>query len=213
MALSQKGKSGQWEIQADKAGVTLLIDWSETYDSYLNASVFSIDKIQGKSSKYRGYSYFLDGHISVDGTAIASFSSAEQTNYLYWGNLNTYEDMQVQNGGTNVPFESERIAHSKEGLRTINVVISITGISTKSGIESGWVVSLSEDIELTPIYTGIQDLLSIPIATVFMLNGSVVFPIYSRKVVGITYRPGGDVDDSAVLGTGILGTMILGKGG
>ena len=185
MSLSQKGKSGQWEILANKAGVTLLIDWSETYDSALNVSVISIDRIQGKSSKFYGVSYFLDGGIYIDNQAVAEFSSATQTNYLYWGKTNTYADMRVQKGGLNVPFETENITHSAEGLKTVRISISLTGNTTRTGVESGWIAELDQDIELTKIYTGIEDLVSVPLRTVFFLDGKVVFPIYSRKAHGI----------------------------
>lgn len=213
MALSQKGKSGQWEIKANKTGVTLLIDWSETYDSDLNASVVSIDRIQGKSTQYYGISYFFDGYISVDGQNLISFVSTEEKNYIWCGKLNTYADMRVQKGGQNVPYESTQISHNSDGFKSIEIKIYIKGDAFRNNVGSGWIAEITENVELTKIETGEMEAPEIVPLTVFYIYGKVVFPIYARKVASALYRQGGDVDDSSVLGSAIIGTMILGKGG
>lgn len=213
MALSQKGKSGQWEIKANKTGVTLLIDWSETYDSDLNASVVSIDRIQGKSTQYYGISYFLDGYISVDGQNLISFVSTEEKNYIWWGKLNTYADMRVQKGGQNVPYESTQISHNADGFKSIEIKIYIKGDAFRNNVGSGWIAELTDNIELTKIETGESEKPDIVPLTVFYINGKIVFPLYSKKVASILYRPANNVDDSSILGSSIIGSMILGEGG
>ena len=61
------GNSGTITVTGTKQ-TTAILYWSETYDVASNTHVVSIDNITFKSSNWYGFTYYLKGTITVDGT-------------------------------------------------------------------------------------------------------------------------------------------------
>ena len=125
----------QFELTADGAGVTALVTCQETVDREANSSLLTIT-VQLKSRSWYGVIYFLDG--TVGDTALSS-----DVDYAYLGALNTYYPVE-QTCYLTAP-------HNADGSGTAVVTVELRGITRSGGAGSGWRISGSHTVELTPI--------------------------------------------------------------
>ncbi len=214
------GRQGQIELTGSKAGITVLLDWVETYNTVTNTSTVTITKMQGKSARWYGISYFLRGSIAINGVDVITFG---ENHYLYWGALNTFTNLRVRRGAKLPPWGTDDINHNGDGTKTVDITFSFTGITDSGTAESGWVVDEVVSIALTDIPVpepepdpDIPEPEPEPMdpTMIFAYDGRLVLsPRYEGKLVSFAIIPhttDGD-ESTAVLGTGKLGHMILGS--
>ena len=215
MAIPNTGLSGQFDLVANKAGITLRVFWAETYDETTNKSVITITDIQGKSSLWYGQSYFFDGSIDVEGAEIVTFDRASRAHYVYWGSLNKFESIRAADGYPAPPWESAEILHNADGSKTANITVNISGYTVSGQYGSGWTVSETVEILLTEISVSDPDTgpVNADISIGFYFNGARIILLYEGRPLGAYFIPPteGGTDELAILGTGKLGSMILGK--
>ena len=75
-----RGNSGKISVTGTK-NMSAVLYWSETYDVASNTHVVSIDNITFKSSNWYGFTYYLKGTISVNGTQVFSCTSASGSHH------------------------------------------------------------------------------------------------------------------------------------
>lgn len=215
MALLNTGLSGQFDLVANKAGITLRVFWAETYDEATNKSVITITDLQGKSSLWYGLSYFFDGSIAVEDAEIVTFDRASRGHYVYWGSLNRFESIRTANGYSAPPWASAEILHNADGSKTATITVNISGYTASGQYGSGWTVSETVEILLTEIPVFDPDIgpVNADISIGFYFNGVRIVPFYEGRPLGAYFIPPaeGGADELAILGTGKLGSMILGK--
>lgn len=191
MALPNTGLSGQFDLVANKSGITLRVSWTETYDEVSNKSVITITDIQGKSSLWYGQSYFFDGSIDVEGAPIVQFSRASRGHYVYWGVLNRFESIRTASGYPAPPWESAEIFHNADGSKTAAITVNISGYTASGQYGSGWTVSETAEILLTEITVSNPDTgpVNADPAIAFFFNGLRICPLYERKYLGTFFIP------------------------
>lgn len=216
MALPNAGKTWQFDFAADKAGVVIRIGLAESYNSETGQHMIAITDLQAKGTKgksWYGFSYFLDGNISIKGIdqKIITFTKSSWDHYFWWGSLDTFEPVRAQHSPVTSPlnWESESIQGDN-----ISVSLVIRGYTASGQYGSGWEVS--ETMEL--VLTATPDVPSLDTEPVrsdpnvgFYFNGQRVFPRYADRLIGAFIKPVTIDPSEAVLGTAVLGTMILGK--
>ena len=69
------GNRGTISVTGTKQ-MSAILYWSETYDVSSNTHVVSIDNITFKSSNWYGFTYYLSGSVTVDGTTGFSCTSS-----------------------------------------------------------------------------------------------------------------------------------------
>lgn len=198
------GLSGYFDLPANKAGVTVRVYWVETYDIENNTSTFSISNIQAKSSDWYGVSYFLDGQIALDGISIIDFDKSTYDYYFYWGKLNEFADVRVQNEGVLPPWTYSGVEHNEDGSKTVSISVNISGHTISGGAGNGWEINDVITIKLIDIPVVRPEPEPIkPIITFFYDGEQVLFPRYEKTVVGFIIIP-------PVLGTQktVTGTTI-----
>lgn len=140
MALSNRGLSGQFDLQSSNGSCTFRVHWSETYDIAGNKSVISIDKVQVKSTGYIGL-YYLNGTISVNGQNVVSFNSSTGTHSVYLEAKNTFYEIA---GNVAPPWISAEVAHNSDGSKAVTITVNVKGVP--NGAVSG-----TESVTLTKI--------------------------------------------------------------
>ena len=138
-----KGKSGSFEM-AGTNGITMKVNWEETYDVELNRSTVSIVSIEVKSSWYYEVVYYLAGTISVDSKAAITMNSSQGTHSVNWSALNQYATVRGVMGGVDV-------THEDDGSKSAVISVSVSGYTTSGGAGSGWKVTGSQTVVLTDI--------------------------------------------------------------
>ena len=68
------GKNGSFIVEGNK-GVSMKILWSETYDTITNKSVVTITDLQFQDTWWYGFTYYLSGTLSINGTTVVTFNS------------------------------------------------------------------------------------------------------------------------------------------
>lgn len=147
------GKSGYFDLSGTK-GITLRVYWAEEYDLTANTSVVSITRLQLKSGTYSGTSYFLDGTVSVAGSAVVSMSASVGGYYYDVPTLNTLEDLTVMSGYSALPWKSKTITHADDGSASVSIAVNVRGYipgTTSNTKGNGWQVDGSSTVQLTTI--------------------------------------------------------------
>lgn len=143
------GKSGYVDIAS--GWVTARLYWSDEYDISTNTSKVSITNIQFKSSNWYGVVYYLNGTVSINGSAVASFSGTKGGYTFKPSTQSTFYAMGVASGFAAPPYTSESIAHNSDGSKTTTISISVSGYTTSGEYGSGWSCSGSSTVTLTTI--------------------------------------------------------------
>ena len=170
------GKSGYFELTGNK-GVTLLINWAETYEVATNKSTVSITSIQVKSSSYYEVIYYPKGTIASDGTTVITMDSTLPTHSVYVTALNAYGTLSGNMGSLG------DILHNGDGTKNVTISVNITGYTADGKYGSGWNVSGSKSVSLTTIART-----SVPtVATGSARMGSTVTIWTNRKATSLTH--------------------------
>lgn len=141
------GASGTFTLTGTK-GMTLQVEWSETYDTATNQSVVSINNISVKSEWYCTI-YYLDGSIKIGDSVAIAFSSIEGNHYVTTKDDGQYHAVAAVKYPT--PWSVSGISHETDGSKSITVTVNISGYSKNGEDGSGWKVSGSKTIALTVI--------------------------------------------------------------
>ena len=125
--------------------------WVEKYDIDTNTSEVTIYP-QYKNTQWYGFLYYFNGSYTVDGTAVATMSSAQGGYGIYTSSMNTW--LAPTKGATS--FTKKGIVHNADGTKSITIAFSnVRGYTTSgSGGDSGWTVNGSATIKLTSIPRG-----------------------------------------------------------
>ena len=144
------GKSGTISITGTKQ-MSAVLYWSETYDVANNTHVVKIDNIKFKSTNWYGFTYYLSGSITVDGTTVFSCSSASGSHYVSVNSQNTEYAITANSGYSSPPWSSNSITGNVDGSKTVTVAFNFSGYSTSGSGANGFNVTTSADIALTTI--------------------------------------------------------------
>lgn len=144
------GKSGSFEVAGDK-GVTMKILWSETYDTINNTSTVTITDLQFKDTWWYGFTYYLSGTLSINGTTVATFSSSLGGHMAKNNDLESYYSIITNSGYDAAPWGDVSVTHASNGTATCPIAISMRGWNTSEKGSNGFTVSGSSTVTLTTI--------------------------------------------------------------
>lgn len=137
------GKTGKFELTGS-GGITLRLSYTEDADIAANASTLRITALEVKSASYYGVTYYLDGTVYIGNTAAITMRQGVTGNNVYLPALNTYASV----GG---PLGKATVPHADDGSGTVRIAVQLRGFTASGGGGSGWSVSGSFDLPLTPI--------------------------------------------------------------
>ena len=144
------GKSGDFTISGSQ-GMGCKVCWSESCDVENNLSVLAVDVKILCTGMGGGYRYYLNGSISVGGSAVVSFNSTAGSHSVYavYG-----QEADIHAGSSSYaapPWSSGNIAHDSDGSKSVSVSVNFSGYSPDGGGSSGFSVSGSSTVALTTI--------------------------------------------------------------
>lgn len=186
------GLSGSFEVTGTK-NMTAKFFWSETYDVISNTHVFSITKVQVKSSDFDDYDYYLgnsdnNGYIKVDGVQIVRFQNIQGSHAVRPGK-NSYANVKAMGDYDEVPWESENIAGNADGSCAVTVSFDFLGYEIDGEGAHGWRIQGSKDISLTVIDRSaptVSCAITVDSSTSFTIKGtaSVTCDIWEYSIDG-----------------------------
>ena len=138
------GVSGYFDLSGSK-GVSLRVYYQETYDVATNKSSVTITDLYVKGSTYYGYTYYLDGSVSIGGTKAFSMSSTQGGHRVLVSKLGVWYDVSGTLGSVS------NIAHNDDGSKTVTISVSVKGYTADGSGGNGWSVSGSKAVTLTTI--------------------------------------------------------------
>lgn len=144
------GKSGSFTIAGTKQ-MSAKCYWSETYDVSTNTHVVSIDKICLISTNWYGFTYYLDGTVSVGGTALVSFSSSAGGHKCTVNSQFDEYQIEASSGFSAPPWYSGEITGNGDGSCSVTIALSLKGLTINGNGANGFTVSGSSTAELTTI--------------------------------------------------------------
>lgn len=144
------GKSGSFELSGSQS-MKAKVYWSELYDTDTNTSVVSVDVKIISGSTGSGYLYYLNGTVSVNGTAVISMSSTAGSHNCYA----VYGQEANINAGSSAysspPWSSGSITHDSDGAKSVSISLNISGYELSGKGASGFSISGSSTVALTTI--------------------------------------------------------------
>ena len=144
------GKSGSFELSGSQS-MKAKVYWSELYDTDTNTSVVSVDVKIISGSTGSGYLYYLNGTVSVNGTAVISMSSTAGSHNCYAA----YGQEANINAGSSAysspPWSSGSITHDSDGAKSVSISLNISGYELNGKGASGFSISGSSTVALTTI--------------------------------------------------------------
>ena len=144
------GKSGSFELSGSQS-MKAKVYWSELYDTDTNTSVVSVDVKIISGSTGSGYRYYLNGTVSVNGTAVISMSSTAGSHNCYA----VYGQEANINAGSSAysspPWSSGSITHDSDGAKSVSISLNISGYELSGKGASGFSISGSSTVALTTI--------------------------------------------------------------
>lgn len=144
------GKSGSFELSGSQS-MKAKVYWSELYDTDTNTSVVSVDVKIISGSTGSGYLYYLNGTVSVNGTAVISMSSTAGSHNCYAA----YGQEANINAGSSAysspPWSSGSITHDSDGAKSVSISLNISGYELSGKGASGFSISGSSTVALTTI--------------------------------------------------------------
>ena len=123
------GNSGTISVTGTK-NMSAVLYWSETYDVASNTHVVSIDNITFKSSNWYGFTYYLKGTISVNGTQVFSCTSASGSHHVRIDSQNAEYSIVASSGYSSPPWKSGSITGNTDGTKSVTISFSFDGYTT-----------------------------------------------------------------------------------
>ena len=144
------GKTGSFIVEGNK-GCSMKILWSETYDTINNKSVVTITDLQFQDTWWYGFTYYLSGTLSINGTTVVTFNSTLGGHMAKNNALEGYYSIITNDGFDAAPWGEVNVAHKDDGTATCPIAINVRGWNTSEKGSNGFTVSGSSDITLTAI--------------------------------------------------------------
>ena len=123
------GNSGTITVTGTKQ-MSAVLYWSETYDVATNTHVVSIDNITFKSSNWYGFTYYLNGSITVDGTTVFSCTSSSGSHHVRIERQNTEYSIVASSGYSSPPWHSGTIYGNTDGSKSVTISFNFSGYTT-----------------------------------------------------------------------------------
>lgn len=142
------GNSGSFTISGTK-NMSAVCYWSETYDVSSNTHVVSIDKLMLKSSNWYGFTYYLDGSVSVNGTAVATFSSSQGTHNCTVSSQNA--EYKVNSSSAPSPWTSGSISGNADGTKSVSIALKFKGYTVDGSGANAFSIDSSQAVTLYTI--------------------------------------------------------------
>ena len=143
------GNSGTITVTGTKQ-MSAVLYWSETYDVASNSHVVSIDNITFKSSNWYGFTYYLHGNITVDGTTVFSCTSTSGTHNVRIDSQNTEYPISAV-GGSLPPWRSGSISGNTDGTKSVTIAFNFSGYTTDGRGANGFNTTTSSTVALYTI--------------------------------------------------------------
>ena len=121
------GNRGTISVTGTKQ-MSAILYWSETYDVSSNTHVVSIDNITFKSSNWYGFTYYLSGSVTVDGTTVFSCTSSSGSHNVTIHSQNTEYGISAASGSA-PPWTSGSITGSTDGSKSVTIAFNFSGYS------------------------------------------------------------------------------------
>ena len=157
----ETGKSSYFDLDSNKSGFKVRVNWSETYDASTNTSVVTVDSVQFKSTTWMGFTYYPDGLVKINGQTVITMRSGSGAHNCRANALDTWTYINVSGGS--VATGSATIVHDEDGSKSITIELAANEYSGfyfftagSAGSQNGgapWYVLGSNTIELTTIPT------------------------------------------------------------
>ena len=144
------GKSGSFIVTGNK-GCSMKILWSETYDTINNKSVVTITDLQFQDTMWYGFTYYLSGTLSINGTTVVTFNSTLGGHMANNSSLSGYYSIITNSGFDAAPWGDVSVTHADDGTATCPIAINVRGWNTSEKGSNGFTVSGSSDVTLTAI--------------------------------------------------------------
>ena len=144
------GKSGSFIVEGNK-GCSMKILWSETYDTINNKSVVTITDLQFQDTWWYGFTYYLSGTLSINGTTVVTFNSTLGGHMAKNNALEGYYSIITNDGFDAAPWGEVSVTHNEDGTGSCPIAINVRGWNTSEKGSNGFTVSGSSDITLTAI--------------------------------------------------------------
>ena len=144
------GKSGSFTIAGTKS-MSAKCYWSETYDVASNTHVVSIDKICLISTNWYGFTYYLDGTVSVENVTLVSFSSSAGGHSCIVDSQYDEYPIKAASGFSAPPWYSGEITGKADGSCSVTVTLNFRGLTINGNGANGFSVSGSSTVALTTI--------------------------------------------------------------
>lgn len=147
------GKNGYFDL-AGTNGMTLRVNWSETYDIQSNKSTVKISSVQLKSGTYSGQTYYIDGTIKINGTTVFSMDSSAGYYSVTVNATGTWYS--VKKSGSAISGSVD-VSHNSDGTKTTTIEVAgnnwegLRGFTSSGSDGNNWKVSGAKSIELTAI--------------------------------------------------------------
>ena len=116
------GKSGYYEFTEVNKQFYWKVNWSESYDVALNASIVQIDSIEVKNLYYGG-TWYSNALIYINGELVAEMNYYKPTHQVRLTADNVYNTMTPYGSNTPFPFVSSPIPHNTDGSKSITIEV------------------------------------------------------------------------------------------
>lgn len=137
------GVTGYFDLKNTQYGITMRINYKQTYDIATNKSDVVITSIQVATSNNPGQQRYLSGYVAIDSATAVSMSSASGTHSIYIGTTNTFANVSGSMGSV------KGIAHNADGSKSVNITVSIKSYRTSGSAD--WSISGSQTVKLDTI--------------------------------------------------------------
>ena len=144
------GNSGTISVTGTKQ-MSAVLYWSETYDVASNTHIVSIDNIKFKSSNWYGFTYYLTGSISVNGTTVFSCTSSSGSHHVSVVSQNTEYAIVAASGYSSPPWASGSIAGKTDGSKSVTISFNFSGYSIDGTGANGFNTTTSSTVALFTI--------------------------------------------------------------
>ncbi len=144
------GKTGSFIVEGNK-GVSMKILWAETYDTINNTSTVTITDLQFQDTWWYGFTYYLSGTLSINGTTVVTFNSTLGGHMANNSALEGYYSIITNSGFDAAPWGEVSIPHADDGTATCPIAINVRGWNTSEKGSNGFTVNGSSTVTLTAI--------------------------------------------------------------
>ena len=146
------GNSGSFTLSGSQ-NFAVIIYWSETYNEAANTHVVSITSCQLVSYNWYGFTYYLNGTLSINGSTVVTFNSQTGTHNCTISSQSTGYPVVPASGSSYpaAPWSSGTIAGNADGTKTVTIAANFQCFTAAGNGGSGWSVNGSQNVTLHTI--------------------------------------------------------------